>query len=115
MKKFYILAGLFLVGQVAVFQVCETISLRRENRLLQQQIGLLNDQIIEYSNTIGKLNYEKENADLKGFMTGILSSDLKKERVSQIWHEGYNSGTQATEYLYTTNIKEEKNDSRTSK
>jgi hypothetical protein len=115
MKNFYIFAGLFLIGQTVVYQIYETNSLKRENRLLQQQIGLLNDQIFEYSNTIGKLTYDKENADMKAFMSGVLSSNLKKEQVNQIWHDGYNSGSQATEYFYTTNIKEANNDTGTSK
>lgn len=105
------IAVAFFSLQFSAFMFFENLSLKREIRISEKSKEIANDQINDLMYTISNLRGEKDFVATQQFVAGVVEATQNKDHFSQIWHDGYDRGSNVAEYARQVEI-QAKNDSK---
>jgi len=83
-----------VISGVTVFSALTDSVLDYKSRLYYSEEArkISNEQIIDMARDIQDLRTQNQTIAIQSYVSGIIEGISEKDRYSEIWHEGYNSG-----------------------
>ena len=82
-----------------IYAFTKADSLQMQLNIAQQKEKIDNDQIRDLLYQTKDQEREKDSAKAQGYLAGIMEGIIRKDYWSQVWHEGYNRGSEVREQI----------------